>query len=175
MAWYTFTNVFTGEQVWREDQPGTPIEDPESARFLIALTGLALSPWLYPLLTVAAGAAAFVAGEIVDAKGLTPPASYAMTLGAVLPVFVAGMRVEQRLGSFAPYRWLRHLMRLAVPGGIIYLVATGGGPASSRDLVGGITFVVVIAQVVLSFASGMRDDWHVALRALRLRARTLAD
>lgn len=112
MAWYTFTNVFTGEQVWREEQPGTPIEDPESARFLIALTGLAFSPWLYPLLTVAAGAAAFVAGEIVDAKGLTPPASYAMTLGAVLPVFVVGMRVEQRLGSLTPYRWLRHLMRL---------------------------------------------------------------
>ena len=44
MAWYTFTNVFTGEQVWREEQPGTPIEDPESARFLIALTGLAFSP-----------------------------------------------------------------------------------------------------------------------------------
>jgi hypothetical protein len=59
MAWYTFTNVFTGEQVWREEQPGTPIEDPESARFLIALTGLAFSPWLYPLLTVA-GAAMFL-------------------------------------------------------------------------------------------------------------------
>lgn len=175
MAWYTFTNVFTGEQVWKEDTPGTPVEDPESARFLIALTGLVLSPWLYPLLSVAAGAAAFVAGEIVDAKRLMPPTSYALMLGAVLPVFVLGMRVEQRLGTFAPYRWLRHLMRLAVPAGMMYLVATGGGPAPSRDLYGGITFVVVIAQAVLWFASHMRDDWHVALRAMRLRAKGLPD
>jgi hypothetical protein len=27
-------------------------------------------------------------------------------------VFVVGHGVEQRLGSFTPYRWLRHLMRL---------------------------------------------------------------
>ncbi len=175
MPKHRIINVFTGEEVWKEYEPGTPIEDPESAKVLIALIGLVLSPWLYPLLSVTAGAVAFVAGEVVDAQRLAPPTSYAAIVGAALLVFVLGMRVEQRLGTFAPYRWLRHLMRLAVPAGALYLVAAGDGQPVAPDLLGGLLVVAVIAQIILWFAGRIRDDWHVALRAMRLRARSLTD
>ena len=168
-------NVFTGEEKWEEYEAGTPVEDPETARLLIALTGLALSPWLYPLLTVAAGATAFVAGEIADVQRLTSPASYAIIVVPALIVFALGMRIEQRLGTIAPYRWLRHLMRLAAPAGALYLAASGDGQVVGSDVIGGTVVVAVIAQAILWFARGMRNDWHVALRAMRLRAERLSD
>ncbi|MBP7777542.1 MAG: hypothetical protein KA371_10460 [Acidobacteria bacterium] len=168
-------NVFTGEETWQEYEQGTPVEDPEAAKFLIALTGLALSPWLYPLLSAAVGAAVFVASEIVDVLRLAPPTSYAVIAGAALVVYVLAMRVEQRLGTIAPYRWLRHLLRLAVPAGALYLAASGEGQPVASDVIGGAVFVAVIAQALLWFARSMRDDWHIALRAMRLRARSLLD
>lgn len=175
MPRYLHTNVFTGEQTWKEYEEGTPVQDPETARLLIALTGLALSPWLYPLAAVAAGAVAFVAGEVADVQRLQPPVSHAAILVPAGLVMLLGIRVEQRLGSFAPYRWLRHLMRLAVPVGFLYLMVEGNGPDAQRDLIGGGVFVALIAQAILWFARHTRDDWHVALRAMRLRARSLAD
>lgn len=175
MPKHLVTNVFTGEETWQEYEAGTPVEDPETARLLIALTGLALSPWLYPLLTASAGAAAFVAGEIVDVQRLQPPTSYAVILGAALLVFVPGMRLEQRLGTLAPYRWLRHLMRLAAPAGALYLAVSGDGQPVAADAIGGLVFVAVIAQALLWFARSLRHDWHVALRAMGLRAKSLRD
>lgn len=175
MPRYLHTNVFTGEQTWKEYEAGTPVQDPETARLLIALTGLALSPWLYPLASVAAGAVAFVAGEIADVQRLQPPVSYAAILVPVVLVFLLGIRIEQRLGSFAPYRWLRHVMRLAVPVAPLYLAGVDVGRPIESDVLGGMVFVAVIAQAVLWFAGRMRDDWHIALRAMRLRARSLAD
>ena len=175
MPRYLHTNVFTGEQTWKEYEEGTPVQDPETARLLIALTGLALSPWLYPLAAAAAAAVAVVASELADALRLQPPASYASILVPFALVMLIGIRIEQRLGAFAPYRWLRHLMRLAAPVGLLYLAMEGNGPGAERDLIGGGVFVALIAQAILWFASRLRDDWHVALRAMRLRARSLAD
>lgn len=175
MPRYLHTNVFTGEQTWKEYEEGTPVQDPETARLLVALTGLVISPWLYPLVSVAAGAVAFVAGEVADVQRLQPPVSYAAILVPVVVVFLLGIRVEQRLGAFAPYRWLRHLMRLAVPAGALYLIGVDNGRPIESDVLGGMVFVAVIAQAVLWFAGRLRDDWHIALRAMRLRARSLAD
>lgn len=170
-------NVFTGEDEWRDvdEASGPPIEDPETARLLIALTGLALSPWLYPLMAAVAGAVAFVAAEFADAQRLQPPVSYAAIFVPAALVMLLGIRVEQRLGSFTPYRWLRHLLRLAVPVAPLYLAGVDVGSPIKTDVLGGIVFVAVIAQVVLWFAASLRDDWHVALRAMRLRAKSLAD
>lgn len=173
MPRYLHTNVFTGEQTWKEYEAGTPVEDPESARLLIALTGLVLSPWLYPLMAAVSGAVAFVAGGIADELRLQPPVSVAAILVPAGLVMLLGIRVEQRLGTFAPYRWLRHVMRLAAPVGLLYLAMDGDGPVAGRDVIGGGVFVALIAQGILWFASRMRDDWHVALRAMRLRARSL--
>jgi len=53
-------------------------------------------------------------------------------------------------------------------------MAAGDGQPVATDLVG-LVVVAVIAQAVLSFAGMMRDDWHVALRAMRLRAKSLPD
>ncbi|MFN7979194.1 MAG: hypothetical protein U0P30_18900 [Vicinamibacterales bacterium] len=175
MPRYLHTNVFTGEQTWKEYDEGTPVEDPETARLLIALTGLALSPWLYPLMAAVAGAVAFVAAEIADELRLQPPVSYAAMLVPAALVMLLGIRVEQRLGSFAPYRWLRHVMRLAVPVAPLYLAGVDTGSPIKTDVLGGMVFVAVIAQVILWFANSLRDDWHVALRVMRLRARSLAD
>lgn len=174
MPRYLHTNVFTGEQTWKEYEEGTPVQDPETARLLVALTGLALSPWLYPLVTAAAGAVAFVAGEVADVQRLQPPVSYVAILVPVVIVFLLGIRLEQRLGSFAPYRWLRHLMRLAVPVAPIYLAGVDTGRPIETNVLVGMAFVAVIAQAVLWFAGSLRDDWHIALRAMRLRARSLA-
>jgi len=168
-------NVFTGEDVWEEYEAGTPVEDPETARLLIALTGLALSPWLYPLMAAIAGAVAFVAAELADELRLQPPVSYAAILVPAGLVMLLGIRVEQRLGAFAPYRWLRHLLRLAVPVVPLYLAGVDVGSPIKTDVLGGMVFVAVTAQVILWFANSLRGDWHVALRAMRLRARSLAD
>ena len=46
--------------------------------------------------------------HLVDVQRLTPPLGYALIPGAALVAFVPAMRVEQRLGTFVPYRWLPH-------------------------------------------------------------------
>jgi hypothetical protein len=53
-------------------------------------------------------------------------------------------------------------------------MAAGDGQPVATDLVG-LVVVAVVAQAVLSFAGMMRDDWHAALRAMRLRAKSLPD
>ena len=163
------------DQVWVDDVDTSVSIHPGHARFLVALIGLALSLWLYPLLAAAVIGVAAVGVEVADAIQLAGPVGLAAAAAPALVVYILGMRVEQRLGTLAPYRWLRHAMRLAAPAAWLYFMVSEDVGTQDSSLLGGTLFVVVIAQIVLWLASRVRDDWHASLRVMRMRAASLPD
>lgn len=166
------------------DELGNPIgqnnQDPGMAKFLIAMTAFVLIPLLYPVLTLAVGSLAWVLGDMfgVGFVQLEIGLDTALVALACLPLFVVGMRLEQRLGEFRAYRWLRHALRIGAPVAALMLMAgdepSGGAGGRNDALYGGI-FVAVIMQVLLWFGSALRQDWHGTLRVLRLRSNSLPD
>lgn len=170
-------------EIFEHERSTEPV-DPGAARFMVAVVGLLLVPWLYPVLTavlVSVGAGvAFVARE---AAGLRRGA-YALAVAIpVLVVLVVMMRVEQRLGTVAVYRWGRHFARVLIPAVLLNLMVRDGSgrPASTvagfvsdtlgdSSLLGGTIAVAVATQVILWFARWLRDDWHASLVKLRMRA-----
>ena len=83
--------------------------------FLVSLP--VIVPLLYPITAMLVAGVAWLAGEIADARlnVRTGPASFAAILIPALLVLWIAMRIEQRLGTFAAYRWPRHALRLIVP------------------------------------------------------------
>lgn len=170
-------------EIFEHERSKEPV-DPGMAKVIVAVIGLALVPWLYPLLTAAlvavGGGVAFVAREGMGLRGGT----YALTIALpVLVVLVLVMRVEQRLGTVAVYRWTRHAVRVLIPVVLLHLVIRedSGRPAPTIDafvsdmradssLMGGTIAVAVVTQVVLWFARWVRDDWHASLVKMRMRA-----
>jgi hypothetical protein len=163
------------DQIWVDDVDTSVSIHPGHARFLVALIGLALSLWLYPLLTAAVIGVAAVGAELAGGMQLAGPVGLAVAAAPALAVYVLGMRAEQRLGTLAPYRWLRHAMRLAAPAAWLYFMVNEDVGAQGSSFVGGTVFVVVITQVVLWLAGWVRDDWHASLRVMRMRAASLPD
>lgn len=169
--------------IFEHERSKEPV-DPGMARFIVAVIGLALVPWLYPLLTavlvaVGAGAAA-VAREGMGLRG----AAYALAITLpVLLVLALVMRIEQRLGTLALYRWTRHAVRVLIPAALLYVVMSGDGGRpdptiaswfhdlrTNSSIRGGTIFVAVLAQVILWFSRWLRDDWHASLVKMRMRA-----
>ncbi len=163
------------DRIWVDDVDTSGSIDPGSARLLVTLIGLALSWWLYPLLTAAVIGVAAVGMAFASGMQLTGPVGLAIVAVPALVIYILGMRVEQRLGVFAPYRWLRHAMRLAAPAAWLYVMVSEDVGPQDTSLIGGLVFVVVIAQIVLWLGSRVRDDWHAALRLMRMRAASLPD
>ncbi|MEP7118673.1 MAG: hypothetical protein ABI880_13875 [Acidobacteriota bacterium] len=164
------------DQIWEDDGPPGQYQHAGHATFMVALIGLALMPWLYPLLTGAALAVAFVGEQIADGMGLSGLAYAGLTAAPALVVFVLGMRIEQRLGTFAPYRWLRHVLRVAAPALLLYvMVGDEMGTPGGSSFLGGAIAVMAIAQVALWAAGWVRTNWHASLRAMRMRAESLDD
>ena len=165
------------------DELGNPIgqdnTDPGMAKFLIAITALVLVPLLYPLLTLAIASVAWGLGNVlgVGSAELELGLDTALVALVCAGLFVVGMRLEQRLGEFRPYRWLRHGLRLVVPAAALALMAGDepSGDAGRNDVLYGAIFVSVIMQVLLWFGSALRLDWHGTLRVLRLRSSRLPD
>ncbi len=75
-------------------------------------------------------------------------------------ILVVAIRMEQRLGTLVPYRWMRHTVRLVVPAALMHVVlredtghATPSADALVTDiladssLLGGAIAVIVCAQV----------------------------
>lgn len=170
-------------EIYEHERSREPV-DPGMAKFIVAVVGLALVPWLYPVLTavlVAVGASAGVVAR--DVAGLSGGA-YALAVAApVLVALVVLMRIEQRLGTVAPYRWSRHVVRVLIPAVLLNLMIRedSGLPTPSvtgfvndtlndSSLLGGTIAVAVVAQVILWFACWVRDDWHASLVKLRMRA-----
>lgn len=163
------------DQVWVDDVDTSVSIHPGHARFLVALIGLALSLWLYPLLAAAVIGVGAAGVAAADGLQLAGPVGLAVAAVPALAVYILGMRLEQRLGTLAPYRWLRHAMRLAAPAAWLYFLVSEDAGAQDASLAGGTVFVVVIAQAVLWFGAQVRDDWHASLRLMRLRAASLPD
>lgn len=175
-------------QIWRDDPPAGLYEHPGHAKFLVALIGLALAPWLYPVTTAIVLGATSILSEVADALGLRG-ASFALALAVpALLLFVVAMRMEQRLGTFRVYRWLRHGLRLLVPAVILNLIVRDdlGLPEpgvttfisetlADSSLLGGTVAVLVIAQIVLWCARWVRSDWHASLEMMRMRSPSLSE
>lgn len=170
-------------EIFEHERSREPV-DPGMAKFIVAVIGLALIPWLYPLLTavlVAVGAGvALVAREVMGLRG----GAYALAIALpVLVVLVLVMRIEQRLGTVAVYRWTRHAVRVLIPVVLLHLIISDDsgrptptfasiidGMSADSSLMGGTIAVAVVAQVVLWFARWVRDDWHASLVKMRMRA-----
>lgn len=170
-------------QIWRDDVDSSAFEHPGHARFLVAVTGLALVPWLYPITAALVLGVGLIASEIADAMGLPGIVYPVAVLVATLPLLVVLMRTEQRLGTFIAYRWLRHGMRVLGPATLLNLgVRDGMGlpepsigtfiadTLNDSSLLGGTLVVIVLAQGLLWLAGWVRDDWHASLEMMRLRS-----
>lgn len=173
-------------EIFEHERSREPV-DPGKAKVIVAVIGLVLVPWLYPalalVLAAAGGAAALVAREVAGLRG------GAVAIAAGIPVvilLVVLMRVEQRLGTIAAYRWSRHAVRVMIPAVFVNLLVQddAGSPLNSvpdmvsatvgnSSLLGGTIAVAVVAQVILWFARWVRSDWHSSLVALRMRSATL--
>ena len=165
------------------DALGNPVgqdnRDPGMARFLISIIATVLIPLLYPLLTLAIGSLAWALGEVlgVSIAGQDVGPEAVVIVLPCLALFVVGMRLEQRLGEFAPYRWLRNVLRVAAPAAALVMMAGEGSPGDTgrNDALYGGLFAAAIMQVMLWFGSYLRQDWHAMLRLLRLRSSGLPD
>ncbi len=58
------------DQIWRGDTDNSGSEHPGHARFLVAVTGLALIPWLYPITAVLVIGAALAMSALAGALGV---------------------------------------------------------------------------------------------------------
>lgn len=173
-------------EIFEHERSREPV-DPSMAKFIVALLGLALVPWLYPamamVLVAVGGGAALVAREVAGLRGGMYVAAIALPVLALLVVL---MRLEQRLGAVAVYRWSRHAVRVLIPAAFVNLLVQddAGSPLTSvpdmvratldnSSLLGGTIAVAIVAQVILWFARWVRRDWHDALVMLRMRGADL--
>jgi hypothetical protein len=140
---------------------------------------------LYPL---AAGAAALVGRAVYVMAGPVGPTTdvssrLPFVLASAAIVLWTVSRLEHRLARFAPYRAVRHVVRLLLFGFYAVLLvfhspSSGYFPSSLPEIVGmianppALVVMVIVAFImhrVLTRRQGLRESWHAALRVLRLR------
>ncbi len=167
---------------------GSHVEDPGAAKFLVAMIGLALTPLLYPLTAFVVVGSALIVSEIVGSVAPTMDelTRLAVVLVPAVVLLVLLMRVEQRMGTWAVYRWTRHALRLLVPGAILNLMVRSDMGLPDPDmtsfvadtlgnstLLGATIGPMVAMQVLLWFAGWVRSDWHASLEVMKMRAPNL--
>jgi hypothetical protein len=134
-------------------------------------------PLLYPLAAASAGVTAFFAA-VLAVRG----SALALVLGAAsLVIFWMVSRAEHRLAQRGGYRRARHVIRLLLVACAVSALTLGAGAGSVRamtaerlatPLVASLVIVVCV-HFFLVKATGLRERWHGAMEAVRLRPRNL--
>jgi hypothetical protein len=148
---------------------------------LLGIFALATANWLFPMLYPLAGAAAAATAVfgVVLAQRQASTSPLILVGLASLVVFWLVSRVEHRLAQRAGYRRARHLVRLLLVALAAYGVMVGGSSfrvPSLADSVGPLIVVLVVVvamHVLLTKATGLRERWHGAMEAVRLRPKHL--
>jgi hypothetical protein len=151
---------------------------------------LAFLPLAYPLLTVAVFATWWVSREFSEARfrGWADGPKLALLIVPAFIVFVIGMRIEQRLGTWKVYRWPRYWLRIVLPAFLLVLVAEADSKqvdpdfatlishvAHDSQMLAGVCVIVVVMMVLYWIGGWTRDWWHIFLRRVGLRSSKLKE